>query len=268
MIGCGTSIPKDPQKSLATLVFEEKCKTSIPKIYKRIENVEGILLLKIRPEVTNNELVTKDRYLERAAMIHESGLDEYIKDFLRKEYRGASGPISENNRGMILYIPPDMAQPDESTTMPGFQYVDYIDPQTKVHYRYTTTTEIVGRKDVNLPGIKMGMEKVKNFDLNIYKEVLHKEIYQGPPPQYAVTYEDHVIEDERRLGIASSTLKVFDTKTGEILGEYTTFALGAGFEKSNHNDSWVSARYCPSPYNSFVGARTRLFATQILIPKK
>ena len=44
------------------------------------------------------------------------------------------------------------------------------------------------------------------------------------PPRYGVTYEDHVIPEDRYLGIASSTIKVLDLETKEVLGEMTRYA--------------------------------------------
>lgn len=265
LAGCSTT-PSPPQKSKAYLVFQEKCKLSNPKVYKKIENVDGVLLLKIRPNVTNNESVTKDRYAPNAAMIAEPGQDSYIKSFLNREYEQGMAKFTSGARGLVHYIPPDM-NPDSIRSKPGFKYVDYIDPATLIHYRYTVSTEIIGKRDTSLPGIKMAMAANKNFDLNIYEQVLHKDIITTSPPRYAITYEDHVIEDERRLGIASSTLKVIDTKTDEILGEYTVYARGGGFDQTNHNDSWLSAEGCPSPY-MFRYARTRQFTTDVLIPSK
>ncbi|MBK6638440.1 MAG: hypothetical protein IPG34_12730 [Rhodocyclaceae bacterium] len=56
--------------------------------------------------------------------------------------------------------------------------------------------------------------------------MLDKTPAPNPAPRYGVTFEDHVIPAERALGLASSTVKVIDLKTGEVLGEMLRYAWG------------------------------------------
>jgi hypothetical protein len=86
-----------------------------------------------------------------------------------------------------------------------------------------------------------------------------------------VTYEDHVIPEERVLGIASSTVKVIDLQTDELLGEFTRYVLGGGFEQitAQNSSPWLSAYKCSKAWiGGTTGASTRLFVDQVLIPKK
>lgn len=39
-----------------------------------------------------------------------------------------------------------------------------------------------------------------------------------------MTYEDHVVPEERALWLASSTVKVINRQTNEVLGEMTRYA--------------------------------------------
>src|SRR5436305_14419752 len=81
-VGASTAAPR--VKSGKEL-YEEKCKTVAgEKIYKKIENVEGIVLLKVRPEAGDREWA--DRMWPGAAFARESRTDEYITTFLSYEH--------------------------------------------------------------------------------------------------------------------------------------------------------------------------------------
>lgn len=265
LIGCASS--SKPSQQNAQKVFEEKCRTLAgTKIYKNVENVDGILLLKIRPKFDKSESITKDRFLPHAAFISEFGGDYYIKTFLRNEVSTNSLPVSPSNRGNIVPLikPKDRR---EKNGHPGYKFVDYIDPVESRHYRYTESIEITGKMDTNEPSVKMGLELYPNLDLNIYTPVLKRVEIKSPAPRYAVTYEDHIIPEDRALGIASSTIKVIDTASNELLAEYTNYARGVGFDSKFSDASWLSAYSCLSGYKDS-HARTREFVDQVLIPAK
>lgn len=263
----GCASPPKPTQQNALKVFEEKCKNLAgTKIYKKIENVDGILLLKIRPKFTNNESVTKDRFLPHAAFIDEFGGDYYISTFLRNEVPITSEPISPNSRGHIVPLVTPKAR-REKKDHPGYKFVDYIDPIDGRHYRYTESIEVTGHADLTHPNVKRILKENPSYDINIYGPILKKTETQTPLPRYAVTYEDHVIPEDRALGIASSTIKVIDTATGELLAEYTNYSIGSGFENKYSTGSWLNAYSCPSNYMDS-HARTRQFVDQVLIPSK
>lgn len=62
----------------AQALFDERCKTAGEKIYKTVENVEGVLLTKVRPQRTNfsDQFVLDDPYG------HDVGEIGYIMSFL------------------------------------------------------------------------------------------------------------------------------------------------------------------------------------------
>jgi hypothetical protein len=133
----------------------------------------------------------------------------------------------------------------------GYRYVDVVGADG-LRYRYTM---------IHVPkaGSKIGW----------IDAVLKKEKTILPAPRYAVTYEDHVIPEERALGIASSTVKVIDLQTNELLGEFTRYALGGGFEKitAQNSSPWLGAYKCSNAWSGGgSGASTRLFVDQVLIP--
>lgn len=265
LVGC--AIQSTPPKHIAQKIFEEKCRTLAgTKIYKKVENIDGILLLKIRPVFTNSESITKNRLLPHAAFISESGGDEHITTFLRNEVSTNSRPVSPDNRGHIVPLirPKDRREKNDH---PGYKYVDYIDPTDGRHYRYTESIEIIGQMDINAPGVQMGLNLNPNLDLNIYKPILNKTEVQAPAPRYAVTYDDHVIQEDRSNGISSSTVKVIDTVTNELLAEFTNYRIGVGFDYKFSAESWLSGRACQTGYSD-AHAKTRQFVDQVLIPAK
>ncbi|MBB4013059.1 hypothetical protein [Niveibacterium umoris] len=246
-------------------LWEQKCKTEAgEKIYRRVEDVEGITLLKVRPPAGENEW--HDRMWPGAAFAHEGTAEEYIKDFLGYEEafgpEGKPSPITPTARGAINTS--YKAGPHER---PGYRYVDAIDEKDGRRYRYSGSVKVVGQKDQTAPGI---VDEMKNegdrFDPNVYRWTLDKTYAPDPAPRYAVTYEDHVVPEERALGVASSTVKVLDIQANEVLGELTVFAFTYGFE-SRGSSAWLRARICPT-YGGGSGSPSRLFTDQVLVPRK
>lgn len=86
------------------------------------------------------------------------------------------------------------------------------------------------------------------------------------PPRYAVTFEDSVDPQERALWVASSTIKVLDLKTDEVLGELTRYAISY-IHTPTHSMPWLNHYVCPT-FDGASGTLTRHFVDQILIPKK
>ena len=85
----------------------------------------------------------------------------------------------------------------------------------------------------------------------------------APAPRYGVTYEDHVIPEERAIGVASSTVRVIDLTTNEVLGELVRYTFRP---RGIRLTDWLTAANCP---HHAVGSNsaTRKFVDQVLIPK-
>lgn len=229
-------------------LWDEKCRTVAGEnIYRTIDNVDGIVLLKVRPERGEREWA--DRMWPGAAFAHELAGDGYIKSFLL--YERKSGP----GRGHV---------DSPVTAYPGYRYVDIIDEKDGQRYRYTGSEKVVGRKDTNAIGVQMAIQKNSNYDLNVYRWTLDKTAAPDPAPRYGVTYEDRVIAEDRELGVASSTVKVLDLQTKEVLGEMTRYVWSPGPSAANPSP-WLSAYKCGGEE---VGSTTRFFADKVLIPKK
>ncbi len=236
----------------ARALYEEKCRTVAgEKIYRTVPDVEGSVLLKVRPEASGREWA--DLMWPGAAFALESSADRYVTTFLADEHAPGEGltgklrKITPENRG---YINTDR----RSEGLPGYRYVDVIDEKDAKRYRYTGRWEEPWQYD-------------KSYLKGYIKFILDKAPAPDPSPRYGVTFEDQLIPEERALGVASSTVKIADLKTGEILGEMTRYAWGST-EPSGFNPSpWLTADRCPKS-SADPHARTRQFVDQVLIPKR
>lgn len=257
----GTKLRMTEGKAL----FEEKCKTVAgEKIYKTVPEVEGLLLMKVRPR--SGEREQSDLMWPGAAFAIELTGDEYIMSFLAREYGGETldgtpTPITPNYRGSVGW------GPKKPGSRPGYRWVEVLDDKDGKRYRVTGSEKAVRRMDTTAYNVKLALAKNPDMDLNVYQWTLDKVPAPGASPRYGVTYEDHVIPEERRLGLASSTVKVLDLKTGEILGEMLRYAWSPGAPSPANPTPWLTAYKCPGHARG-ADTATRKLVDQILIPKK
>ena len=245
---CRDQAPTPAQKTAieqgkaAMAYWENKCKTVAgEKIYRKVEGVEGILLLKVRPEASDREWY--DRNFPGAVFADEQKGDEYIESFLGYEHSPSNGDARE--RGFVNSTP---------SAEPGYRYVDVIDEKDGTRYRYSGRWEEPWLKD-------------KSWLKDYIKFYLDRVRAPDPAPRYAVTYEDHAVPEERALGVASSTLKVIDTQTNELLAERTIYAVTGGFDARSSTPPWLVAKICPIPTGS-AHTKTRFFVDRVLIPSR
>lgn len=232
----------------ARKVFADRCKNVAGvKIYRTVPEVEGVLLLKVRPERTDKELT--DQMWPGAAFGGEYAGESYITSFLGNEHSGAAdgSPVTAQRRG---YINTDQ----RPGSLPGYRWVEVIDPKDGQRYRYS------GRYDEPWQTDKTYLKGYIRFNLD-----------KTPSPsktqsRYAVTFEDHVIPEERALWLASSTIKVLDLQTDEVLAEWTRYAMSY-IHRPGGGVPWLNHEVCPGTPGR-EGTKTRQFVDQILIPKK
>lgn len=170
----------------ADAMFHERCKKAGEKIHRTAENVEGVFLMKVRPEEINRV----DQFKMDDPYGRDFGGNGYIESFLREEFQMTHENIPKNN----------------VHTRYGYQYVEAIDPKDGKRYRYT------GRIDQPWLRDKSYGEWVRQF-------VLDKAVATNPAPRYGVTYDDISTREEREYWIAGSSLKVIDLQTSEIMAE-------------------------------------------------
>lgn len=248
----------------AETMFQERCKKSGEFIYRTADNVEGIFLMKLRPDRINREhqFAMDDPYGS------DSGGEAYLKSFFLEAHlfanRYAGATLADHIR--INYG--------------GYRYVEAIDPKDGERYRYTGAVKAVGRKDVSAPNVQANMKRDSSYDLNIYAFVLDKAPASGSPPRYGVTYDDISTREEREYWIAGSSLRVIDLQTNEVIAE----RIGYMMDRGQGNDSggrapWLMAasNACPlftdgKPSNqglpgfSLQHGQTRTFVVKVLKP--
>ncbi|WP_143694924.1 hypothetical protein [Variovorax sp. JS1663] len=249
--GPGTSRLSEQQVK-AQAMFAERCKTAGEKIYKVVENVEGIYLLKLRPDGINrgDQFTLDDPYGSDL-----SG-ERYIVSLLKGSYE-------HNLRSSENSLPPNK----------GYAYVEAIDTKDGKRYRYTGAKKAVRKKDVNAPAVQFELKRNPSYDLNIYEFVLEKTPVVGPVPRYGVTYDDISTREEREHWIAGSSLKVIDLQTDEVIAERVGYMLDWAQGSSVAGRApWLMAadNACPSfaPRHGFTAQRrqTQRFVEKVLKP--
>ncbi len=218
----------DRQKT-AQAMFVELCKKSGEKIYRTVENVEGIFLMKLRPGPTNfgDQFKLDDPYgrdLEG---------DGYIQSFVRGSYQAQTSGT------------PIPGAPSRI----GYLYLEAIDLNDGKRYRYTGGMKVTGRKDPSAPNVQIYLKRDPNYDLNIYRFVLDRVPATDQPPRYGVTYDDISTRQEREYWIAGSSLKVIDLKTSEVMAERIGYMVDwAQGSKVGGRSPWLFAadNACPT----------------------
>jgi hypothetical protein len=243
----------------AQAMFAQRCQTAGVKIVRRIEDVEGFLLLKLRPAGINHA----DQYKLDDPYGSDLGGDGYIESFLRGSYE-AGHSVSPNSAPV----------PGAPPTPVGYDYVEAIDQNDGQRYRYTGSVREVERTS----SITMGGSG-KKFKTNAF--ALDRVLSVGPAPRYGVTYEDISTREERDYWIAGSSLKVIDLQTNEVIAERVGYMIDVRQGNVSGGRSpwlWAADHACPSfqrnplrpPGNGAQAQsrQTQYFVEKILVPKK
>ena len=228
-------------------LFEEKCRTVAgERIYHVVADVEGIVLLNVRPQRGDREL--SDPMWSGAAFARESFGDEYIKTFLGYEYppgNGLSGTQAEITPESRGYIATDR----RPNGRPGYRYVLVMDDEDQQTYRYVLAEK-------SRPTSRIGWVDT----------VLRRSVASAEMPRYGITFEDIVVPEERALGVAASKVKVLDLRTKEVLGELVRYAWSPFAPSPSNPTPWLTAYRCPD-HAIGTNAATRKFVDQVLIPR-
>jgi hypothetical protein len=228
----------DNRLAKAEALFQERCKKSGEFIHKTAENVEGILLIKVRPK--------EDNFGEQFKMDDPYGNDwgngeAHIKLFLH----------GRNEKGFI-----------DSKAAGGYRYVDAIDPVDGKRYRYTG-----GMKEVaHTSSILMGGDGKTTFKTLDF--VLDKASTSAPSPRYGVTYDDISTHEDREYWIAGSSLKVIDLQTNEVMAERIGYMMDPGqgaLAQGGTHPAWDRAKghACPASPGA---DKTRNFVEKAIKP--
>lgn len=214
-------------------MWQERCDTKAGvRIYRTVESVEGIFLMKIRPDHINYG----DQYALDDPYGSDSSGDQYIKNFLRGFYHQRDEKPAEG-------APPRI----------GYRYVEAIDPADGKRYRYTGRIEEPWQYD------KKFLQGYKRF-------VMDKVPAPDTPPRYGVTYDDISTREERDYWIAGSSLRVIDLQTGEVMAERIGYMVDrAQGSQAGGRSPWLwAADYaCPSFVREGSRVRVHGFTAQL-----
>lgn len=217
----------------AEAMFQERCKKAGEFIYRTAENVESIILLKVRPV----EIIYSGQQGMDDPYGSDFGGEGYIKTFLQ----------ARNDKGFV-----------DGMKAGGYRYVDAIDPSYGGRYRYTGTVAEV----VHTSSILMGGDGKTTFKSNEF--VLNRIVAPDPAPRYGVTYSDISTPEEHDYWIAGSSLKVIDLKTNEVMAERVGYMMDRGQgNTSGGRQPWELARRNACPPNPYPH-QTRNFVEKVL----
>lgn len=250
LLGCSAAGQKQElseRQKTASAMFNERCKRAGKFIHRTAENVEGIFLMKVRPDKVNydNQFELDDPY---GSDLLGNG---YIHSFLRGSYEADSGklvPLSEASR--------------------GYWYVEAVDPVDAVRYRYTGSIRDV----THVRSVMSGGDGRTTFIAKEY--VVDRAASNAPPLRYGVTYDDISTGEERDYWIAGSSLKVIDLQSNEVIAERIGYMVDI-FQgsRAGGRSPWLLAadHACPS-FGGKYGALNQSrqadrFVEEVLRPK-
>jgi len=207
--------------------FDHLCKTEAGEfIYKTVENVEGLYMMRPRPTATDYELehlyALEDPYGQVLGVSQGPG-DYYVQPAIGK-YQFLEEPFhqenqnSKNNRYRRYYRDP-LAHPGK-------------DFQTAIDGKFVRVPYLVAQQEV---------------------EVLQS--------RYGYTWRGITRSHDRQYGIAGGELIVLDLKTKEILAVRRGF-IKSGNVRNITAISWLNGQVCPSSGDK----REHLLVKEVLKP--
>jgi hypothetical protein len=219
---------------IAQALFEERCKTAGEKIYKTIEDVEGVRLVNPRPYGSHADKANRDWL--GAGFADESGGNQYIMEFLY--FNKPRSGIHARELGWIR------------GGLKGYPYVDTEEQGKHIRYKLRAESEYVYGSDP-LEAYGTRAQVLDAF------------------PRYTITYES--IEDLQGRGswVAGGRVTVTDQKNGELLGEFVRYSFDSGFgDTYGERSPWTFAKRCPLTGYGLASGHIRSFVEQVLKPKQ
>ena len=137
----------------AEAVFNEQCKTAGEKIYRTVDNVEGIMLLKVVPESTvSADAKTRDPMWDNAALQENEGI-RFIGKFLGL-YGGSSynyvDVLQPNQSDIIRYTghhsPLKQSLNPRHPARYAVTFENNVDPKLRRHWVAGATIRIIDRQ--------------------------------------------------------------------------------------------------------------------------
>lgn len=221
----------------AKTLFDERCKSAGEKIYKSVDDIEGVLLLSVRPGIADRIANEANPDWPDAGLPQQYGGEDYIRSFVAWEHRQ-----NPTRRGILHNQKRAQSGGDY---LPGYSYVDVKEDDGAI-YRYRL---------------------VKSADSNLS---LDKERLSGEASRYAISYRNLIDPKDRAYWIAGTTVVITDTKTKELVAEKTWYSFEPGMgSRAGQRQPWRFAISCPALVEGeSMRYPTRMFVDQVLKPSK
>jgi hypothetical protein len=229
----------------AKAIFDKLCaEQSQPTIKRVVEDVEGVLLLKVREKTGSLGTVNDPNWPEAAApgfgRVQDRSNEGYPESLLLDwtwakwlDPNQGEQPLFWDRHWSVggQLIEDRNAKPGEPRmrhAFRGFQYVDILEADGATRTRITAAND---KKKTNHPYPGVAFTAA---------------VTTQPAPRYGVTFEDNLDPELRKHWLAGMTIKVIDTKTNEAIGQRTFWSLDTSFGATGQFASWsTNAKRCP-----------------------
>ncbi len=213
--------------------FQMRCQSSGEKIYRKVDDVEGILLKNVRPMESGHDV--EDPNWPGAALAYESWGDEFVASFLEWEHQ--ENP--RGSRGELTRDPNPYNRHTKDFVHPGYQFVDVVEDDFQIS------------RD--------------KFHSNLRDLV--KQSAKESSARYSVELINLVDPEDRKLWIAGVKIVVRDESKNEVLGEKVRYVYEPGQGSLAHaRQPWRFGIVCADD-ERFVYSSVRFFVDQVLKPR-
>lgn len=241
-------VQESNRNEIAKQLFERRCASAGERIIEQVQDVDGFLLMKLRPRAVNygTQYRLDDPYGD------DLGGEGYIKSFLSAHF-DLDGAYRHLAIGRAKLAKRRQA---------GYEFVEAIDPKDGRRYRYTGFVE--------QPSLKNS-----NYSPNYYRVILISALAPVERPRYGVTFDDISTRQDRDYWIAGSSLKVIDLKKNRVIAERVGYMYDPGQgDTSRGRSPWLlaAAHACPAfpgtqPHVHRLG-QTAKFVEKVLVPRR
>lgn len=213
-------------------IFDKLCaEQSQPIIRRTVEDVDGILLLRVRPARWNPSVVhPKVSDWPEAAIPgfgrarEERGSHGYAESFLM-DWRWGDVKASQGNQPFRAWeswtgIRPPMRRPLEQPWQGGFQYVDVLKSDGHSRIRYVATLDET--------------HTLRPFEGRAISETTALQ----PAPPFGITFEDNLDPALRKHWIAGVTLQIIDMANSDVIASQSFWSWERGFGALGEGQPW------------------------------
>jgi len=227
-------------------IFRERCNAAEEKIYQTVDNVEGILFLKMRSDSSNRQKATKDRHWPDAALP-----DDLVEgnSYMGSLVSDKNSTFESSRRAFFLNAKPATSNIEIPRL---YDYVDVYKKTSIMRFSYADAPFYSVRRD--------------NDPVN--------------PARYAVSYRNIVNPTDREHWISGLTVSIIDTKENAVIAEKTWYTFNYqkiidSIHPSNVNyklrgsvrDSVLSCSSSKNANAEYLYGATRVFITSVLKPR-